>query len=168
MKLVILCVMGFAHLCSAQLACDGIVSGTVNSDVSCTGECILDGATVNGNVLCSTGTLLAKGSSSITGNIQADGTVMDIKLDAVTVSGAVDIKNANSLNQIVIQKTATLTSLVIDNTPASLEVSGSIGTIAMTDGGDLVADDLTTTGGITVSGGDGIIEICGCPLVVPC
>ena len=127
MKLVvILCVVGFTHLCLAQLTCDGIVSGTVNSDVSYTGECILDGATVNGNVLCSTGTLLAKGSSSITGNIQADGTVMDIKLDAVTVSGAVDIKNANSLNQIVIQKTATLTSLVIDNTPASLEVSESI------------------------------------------
>ena len=31
----------------------------------------------------------------------------------------------------------------------------------MTDGGDLVVDDLTTTGGITVSGGDGTIEICG-------
>ena len=54
----------------------------------------------------------------------------DIELDAVTVSGAVDIKNANSLNEVVIQQTATLTSLVIDNTPASVEVSGSIGTIA--------------------------------------
>ena len=85
----------------------------------------------------------------------------DIELDAVTVSGAVDIKNANSLNKVIIQQTATLTSLVINNTPASVEVSGSIGTIAMTDGGDLVADDLTTTGGITVSEGDGIIEICG-------
>ena len=162
MKLVvILYVVGFAHLCSAQLACDGIVSGTVNSDVSCTGECVLDGATVNGNVFCSAGTLLAKGSSSITGNIQADGTVMDIELDAVTVSGAVEIKNANSLNEVVIQQTATLTSLIINNTPASVEVSGSLGTIEMTNGGNLVADDLTTTGGITVSGGDGIIEICG-------
>ena len=89
MKLVILCVVGFTHLCSAQLACDGIVSGMVNSDVLCTAECILDGVTVNGNVLCSTGTLLVKRSSSITSNIQADGTVMDVKLDAMTVSGAV-------------------------------------------------------------------------------
>ena len=73
------------------------------------------------------------------------------------------------LNQVVIQQTATLTWLVIDNTPASIEVSGSIGTIAMTAGGNLVTDDLTTTGGITVSGGDGIIEInfVDCPLVVP-
>ena len=31
----------------------------------------------------------------------------------------------------------------------------------MTAGGNLVTDDLMTTGGITVSGGDGIIEICG-------
>ena len=158
---IILSAVGLAHLCSAQMACNGVVTGTINSDVTCTGDCVLDGATVNGNVLCSTGTLLAKGGSSITGNIQADGAVTEIELDAVTVSGAVEIKNANSLNEVIIQQTATLTSVVINNTPASVEVSGSISTIAMTDGGNLVADDLTTTGGITVSGGDGIIEICG-------
>ena len=158
---IILSAVGLSHLCSAQLACNGVVSGIVNSDVMCTGDCVLDGATVNGNVLCSTGTLLAKGSSSVTGKIQADGTVTNIELDAVTVSGAVEINNANSLNEVIIQQTATLTSVIINNTPASVEVSGSLSTIQMTDGGNLVADDLTTTGGITVSRGNGIIEICG-------
>ena len=158
---IILSAVGLSHLCSAQLACNGVVSGIVNSDVMCTGDCVLDGATVNGNVLCSTGTLLAKGSSSVTGKIQADGTVTNIELDAVTVSGAVEINNANSLNDVIIQQTATLTSVIINNTPASVEVSGSLSTIQMTDGGNLVADDLTTTGGITVSRGNGIIEICG-------
>ena len=158
---IILSVMGLAHLCSAQLACNGVVSGTINSDVTCAGDCVLDGATVNGNVLCSTGTLLAKGSSSVTGNIQADGAVTRIELDAVTVSGAVEIKNANSLNEVIIQQTATLTLVIIENTPASIEVSGSLDTIEMTNGGNLVVDDLTTTGGIKVSEGNGIIEICG-------
>ena len=165
MKLIItaltLCVVGLVHLCSAQMACNTIVSGTINSDVTCTGDCVLDAATVNGNVLCSTGTLLAKGGSSITGNIQADGSVTEIKLNDVTVSGAVEIKNANSLTDVIIQPSATLNSVVIDDTPASIEVSGTLGTLAVTNGGDLVVDDLTTTGGITVSGGDGTIEICG-------
>ena len=165
MKLIItaltLCVLGLAHLCSAQMACNTVVSGTINSDVTCTGDCVLDAATVNGNVLCSTGTLLAKGGSSVTGNIQADGSVTEIKLDDVTVSGAVEIKDANSLTDVIIQPSATLNSVVIDNTPASIEASGTLGTLAVTNGGDLVVDDLTTTGGITVSGGDGTIEICG-------
>ena len=165
MKLIVtaltLCAVGLAHLCSAQMACNSAVSGTINSDVSCTGDCVLDAATVNGNVLCSTGTLLAKGGSSVTGNIQADGSVTEIQLENVTVSGAVEIKNANSLTDIIIQPSATLNSVVIENTPASVEVSGTLGTIEMTDGGDLVVDDLTTTGGVTVSGGDGTIEICG-------
>ena len=138
---VVILVLG--HLRSAQLACNGVVSGTINSDVTCTGDCVLDGATVNGNVLCSTGTLLAKGSSSVTGNIQADGAVTEIKSDAVTVSGVVEINNANSLNEVIIQQTSTLISVIIDNTPASVEESGSPGTIEMTDGRNLVADDLT-------------------------
>ena len=165
MKLIVtaltLYALGLAHLCSAQMACNTVVSGTINSDVTCTGDCVLDAATVNGNVLCSTGTLLAKGGSSVTGNIQADGSVTEIKLNDVTVSGAVEIKNANSLTDVIIQPSATLNSVVIDNTPASIEVSGTLGTLAVTNGGDLVVDDLTTTGGITVSGGDGTIEICG-------
>ena len=158
-----LCAVGLAHLCSAQMACNGVVSGTINSDVTCTGDCVLDAATVNGNVLCSTGTLLAKGGSSVTGNIQADGSVTEIELDDVTVSGAVTIKNADSLIDAIIQPSATLNSVVIENTPAStsVEVSGTLGTLAMTNGGNLVVDDLTTTGGITVSGGGGTIEICG-------
>lgn len=158
---IILSIVGLAHFSSAQLACNGDVSGTINSDVTCNGNCVLNGATVNGNVLCSTGTLLAKGSSSISGNIQVDGSVTSVELDAVTVSGAVEIKNANSLDEIIIQQAATLTSVTIDNTPASVEVSGSLGTITMSNGGDLVADDLTTTGGVLVSGGNGLIEICG-------
>ena len=87
-----------------------------------------------------------------------------IELDAVTVSGAVEIKNAaNSFNEIIIQQAATLTSVTITNTPASIEVSGSPSTIAVTDGGNFVADDLMTIGGISVSG---IIEIVDPPLVV--
>ena len=86
-----------------------------------------------------------------------------IELDAVTVSGAVEIKNANSLNEIIIQQAATLTSVTITNTPASIEVSGSPSTIAVTDGGNFVADDLMTIGGVSVSG---IIEIVDPPLVV--
>ena len=158
---VVLSTVGVVHLCSAQLACNGVVSGIINSDVTCNGNCVLDGATVNGNVLCSTGTLLAKGSSSVSGNIQVDGSVTRIELDAVTVSGAVEIKNANSLNEIIIQQAATLTSVTITNTPASIEVSGSLGTIAVTDGGNFVVDDLTTIGELSVSGGNGIVEICG-------
>ena len=158
---VVLSAVGVVHLCSAQLACNGVVSGIINSDVTCNGNCVLDGATVNGNMLCSTGTLLAKGSSSVSGNIQVDGSVTRIELDVVTVSGAVEIKNANSLNEIIIQQAATLTSVTITNTPASIEVSGSLSTIAVTDGGNFVADDLTTIGGVSVSGGNGIVEICG-------
>ena len=158
---VVLSAVGVVHLCSGQLACNGVVSGIINSDVTCNGDCVLDSATVNGNVLCSTGTLLAKGSSSVSGNIQVDGSVTRIELDAVTVSGAVEIKNANSLNEIIIQQAATLTSVTITNTPASIEVSGSLGTIAVTDGGNFVADDLMTIGGLSVSGGNGIVEICG-------
>ena len=86
-----------------------------------------------------------------------------IELDAVTVSGAVEIKNANSFNEIIIQQAATLTSVTITNTPASIEVSGSLSTIAVTDGGNFVADDLMTIGGVSVSG---IIEIVDPPLVV--
>ena len=159
--MILLSAVGAAHLCSAQLVCNGVVSGIINSDVTCNGDCVLDSATVNGNVLCSTGTLLAKGSSSVSGNIQVDGSVTRIELDAVTVSGAVEIKNANSLNEIIIQQAATLTSVTITNTPASIEVSGSLTTIAVTNGGNFVADDLTTSGGVSVSGGNGIIEICG-------
>ena len=158
---IVLSAVGLVHLCSAQLACNGVVSGIINSDVTCNGDCILDGATVNGNVLCSTGTLLAKGSSSVSGKIQADGAVTRVELDAVTVSGAVEIKNANSLNEVIIRQAATLTSVTIDNTSASVEVSGSLSTITMTNGGNLIADDLTTTGGVSVSGGNGIVEICG-------
>ena len=66
---VILSAVGLVHLCSAQLPCNGVVSGTVKSDVMCTGDCVLDGATISGNVLCSTGTLVAKGSTTISGNI---------------------------------------------------------------------------------------------------
>ena len=52
-------------------------------------------------------------------------------------------------------------SVTIINTPASIEVSGSLSTIAVTDGGNFVADDLMTIGGVSVSGGNAIIEICG-------
>ena len=64
----------------------------------------------------------------------------------------------NSLNEIVIQQAVTLTSVTITNTPASIEVSGSLSTIAVTDGGNFVADDLTTIGGVSVSRGNGIIN----------
>ena len=160
---ILISAIGVVHLCSAQLVCNGVVSRIINSDVTCNGDCVLDSATVNGNVLCSTGTLLAKGSSSVSGNIQVDGSVTRIELDAVTVTGAVEIKNANSLNEIIIQQAATLTSVTITNTPASIEVSGSLSTIAITDGGNFVADDLMTIGGVSVSR---IIEIVDPPLVV--
>ena len=88
---VVLKAVGVAHLCSAMESYLRII----NSDVTCNGNIVLDGATVNGNMLCSTGTLPAKESLYVSGDIQVDRSVTRIKLDAVTVSGAVEIKNAN-------------------------------------------------------------------------
>ena len=158
---VIISAVGLAHLCSAQMACNGVLSGIINNDVTCTGDCVLDGATISGNVLCSTGMLLAKGSSSISGNLLVDGAVTRVELDAVTVLGVVEVLNANSLNEIVIQQAATLNSLNVDNSPANVDVSGVLNTIELVNAGNLAADDLTTTGGILVKGGSGFIEICG-------
>ena len=158
---VIISAVGLAHLCSAQMACNGVLSGIINNDVTCAGDCVLDSAFISGNVLCSTGTLLAKGSSTISGNILTDGTVTRVELDAVNVSGIVQVLNANSLNEIVIRQTATLNLLNVNNSPANVDVSGLLNTIELVNAGNLAADDLTTTGGILISRGSGIIEICG-------
>ena len=160
---IILTVAGLSHhISSAQMACNGVISGMVTSDVTCTGGCVLDGATITGSVLCSVGTLVAKGGSSISGNLQVGGSVSRVQLESVTVSGTVDIKDATSLNDVIIEAGAILTSVNINNAPsASLNVSGLLSSISMVDAGDLLADKLNATGRILVDGGNGAIQICG-------
>ena len=154
-------VVGWSHLCSAQVQCSGVISGTITSDVICNGDCILDGATVTGNVFCSTGTLVAKGISTVNGDIQLSGTVTRAELVAVTVLGAVQAQSAGSLVELVIGATATLGSVTIDNTPGDAIVSGTLAGLSLVNSGDLFANGLSTIGTVSVLGGSGIVEFCG-------
>ena len=154
-------VVGWSHLCSAQVQCSGVISGTITSDVICNGDCILDGATVTGNVFCPTGTLVAKGISTVNGDIQLSGTVTRAELVAVTVLGAVQAHSAGSLVELVIGAKATLGSVTIDNTPGDAIVSGMLAGLSLVNSGDLFADGLSTIGTVSVLGGSGIVELCG-------
>ena len=63
--------------------------------------------------------------------------VVRVELEAVTVLGIVEVLNANSLNEIIIQQAATLNSLNIDNSPANVDVSGTLNTIELVNAGNL-------------------------------
>lgn len=152
--------VGWSHFSSA-INCNGDLSGPINEGVVCTGDCVLNGATVTGSVDCSTGTLLAKGNSNIAGNVLLSGVVTRAELVAVTVSGVVDVKNAGSLVELVIQSTATLGSVKVDNTPGDVLAAGSLTDLTLIGSGNLFADDLSTISSISVQGGNGIIELCG-------
>ena len=149
--------------CSAQVNCNGVVSGNITSGVTCSrgGDCILDGATISGNVQCSSGTLLAKGNSFISGNVLLSGSITRAELDAVTVLGVVDVKEASSLVELVIKNTATLGSVIIENVPGDVVVAGSLTGLEISGSGNLFANNLSSDAIILVKGGNGIIELCG-------
>ena len=148
--------------CNAQVSCGGTITGTtINSDVVCTNDCVLDGVTISGSVICSTGSLLAKGGSSISGNVLISGAVTTFELADVTVLGDVDIRDAASLTEVVIQLAATVGPVSVLNTPAVITVSGSLSTLSLSNAGALFADKLTTVGGISIFSGVGDVQICG-------
>ena len=89
--------------CNAQTSCSGDLTEIINNDVMCTGNCVLAGATVSGNVLCSMGSLVAKDGSLITGNVLISGTVTSAELDDVTVQGDVEVKDAASLHSKMLE-----------------------------------------------------------------
>lgn len=149
---------GFA---SAQVACNGILSGSITSSVICSGDCILDGATISGNVECSIGTLVAKGNSIINGNILSSGLITRIELDAVTVLGAMTVTGATSLTELVIKQSANLRSVTILNTPGDTILAGSLTSLEHTGSGRLFANDLSVTAIVIIKGGSGIVELCG-------
>ena len=154
-------IAGWNHVCSAQMSCNGVISGTINSGVVCSGDCVLDNATISGNVQCSSGTLLAKGNSFISGSILLDGSVTRAELDDVTVLGVVDVKSATSLTELVIKESASLGSLIVDNTPGDVIVAGSLTDFTHTGSGNVFANNLSILSSISVKGGNGTIEFCG-------
>ena len=120
-------VVGWSHFCSAQVTCNGFISGIINSGVVCgDGDCILDDATISGSVECSLGTLLATGDSFISGSILLSGGITRAELNAVTVLGTVDVFEAGSLVELVIKQAATLGSVKIENTAVDVVVAGSL------------------------------------------
>ena len=131
-------VMGWCKVCSAQVECNGVITGTVNDNVVCTGDCILDGATVSGNVECSTKTLLAKGNSMITGGVQLSGAITRTELGDVTVLGAVEVTTAQSLVELVINQPANLGSVIVINTPANVFVAGQLSSLDFVDSGNVL------------------------------
>lgn len=153
--------VGWSWLASAQLACNGILSGTITNSVSCSGDCILDGATITGNVDCSTGTLIAKGNSIVSGNILTSGLITRIELDAVTVLGAVSVTGASALTELVVKQAAILRSVTIQNTRGDTILAGSLTSLELIDSGNLFANNLSVTVIIIIKGGNGIVEICG-------
>lgn len=155
-------VVRWSHFCSSQVTCNGFISGIINSGVVCgDGDCILDDATISGSVECSSGTLLAIGDSFISGNILLSGGVTRAELDAVTVLGTVDVIEAGSLVELVIKQAATLGSVKIENTAVDVVVAGSLNDLQLIDAGSLFVNGLSTVGGVLVSGGNGIIQLCG-------
>lgn len=162
----IVIVAGWSRYSSAQVTCNGVISGIINDNIVCTagGGCVLDGATIFGNVACSSGTLTAGGSSSIFGNILLNGGITRAELDAVSVLGVVEVKDAASLVELVINKQATLGSVTVENTPGDVFVAGSLDGLEHTGSGNLFANDLSTIASVLVKGGNGIVELCGSSL----
>ena len=149
-------------ICSAQVQCSGTLSGTINNNVECDGDCVLDGATVNGNVDCSTGTLLARGSSTINGGVTISGSVTSVDLEAVIVNGAVTVTNASSLTTFTTTSAATLGPVVVTDTSCDVVLSGQIDGLTLTNSGYLFLDGLSSAnGGVSVTGGTGFVDICG-------
>ena len=152
--------LGWSRSCSAQRNCNGALSGIINNNVRCNGDCTLDGATVNGNVECFTGTLLVNGSSVITGGILLQGSVSSAELEAATVLGAVEVKQAASLTQLVIAATATLDSVKVENTAGDVIVAGSFKDLELIDSGNFFANSITNNlASVSVNGGTGIISV---------
>ena len=152
--------LGWSRSCSAQRNCNGALSGIINNNVRCNGDCTLDGATVNGNVECFTGTLLVNGSSVITGGILLQGSVSSAELEAATVLGAVEVKQAASLTQLVIAATATLDSVKVENTAEDVIVAVSFKDLELIDSGNFFANSITNNlASVSVNGGTGIISV---------
>ena len=153
--------------CSAQAACNGVLTGTFNNGVICVGggNCTLDGATVSGNIVCSSGTLLVTGSSFVTGSVLLDGQITSAELDAVTVLGSVQATDAGSLIELVITDLATVGQVSVTNSPnAEVSVGGTLQGLDLVNSGSLIANNLITTATVSVNGGNGVIEICGSSL----
>ena len=151
-------------LSSALVLCSGTLMGTTNDNVECDGNCVLDVATINGNVLCSTGSLQAKGGSTITGTLTFSGSVTSGDLQAVTVNGAVSVSSASSLTALTTTSSTTLGPLTVTGTTGDFDLAGTITSVSLTNSGDLFTDGLTATGGVTVTGGTGVVDICGSTL----
>ena len=157
------------HCCNAETtSCDGTITETIIGDVECANDCVLYNATVTGNVTCMMGSLVAKGDSSIAGNVLVSGSATRITLVDVTVLGDVEVINATSLTEVVIKQAATVNgSVSVQNTPGNIYVSGSIANLVLVDSGNLFAYRLTTTNalgadhGISVLGGNGVVKIRG-------
>ena len=152
--------LGWSRICSAQTNCNGVLSGTINNNVRCAGDCILDGATVNGNVECFTGTLTVNGSSVITGGILLQGTVTAVELESATVQGAVQVQQAASLAQLIIGAAATLDSVKVENTAGDVIVSGSFKDLEHINSGDIFVNSIANSlASVSVIAGNGIITV---------
>ena len=150
--------------CSAQTACNGVLTGTFNNGLMCVGgnNCTLNGATVSGDVVCSTGTLLVIGNSLITGNILLSGQVTRAELDAVMVFGAVQVTDAGGLDELVITEMADVGPVTVNNAPNTIvRVSGELQGLDLTNSGDLIANNLATNASVSVKDGVGLISLCG-------
>ena len=155
-----LVVGSFSWFCFAQVACNELLVGTITDSIACSGACTLEGATVSGDVLCSTGSLVARGNTVINGNVMASGLVTRVELDAVNVLGSVTVIGASLLTEVVIMQAATLRSVKIENTPGNAVVAGSLTGLELIGSGNLFAANLSTLAIISISGGNGIIELC--------
>ena len=161
LALAVFLVVSWISFCSAQVQCSGTLTGTINNNVACNGDCVLNGATINGNVQCSTGTLVANGNTVITGTVTISGSATSATLEDVIVLGATSVTSASSLVQFTLTSSANLTSVTVTDTPGDTVLAGTITSFSLTNSGDLFVDGLTTTGSITVTGGNGVVEICG-------
>ena len=139
--------------CSAQAACNEVLTGTFNNGVMCVGgnTCTLNGATVSGDIVCPSGALVVLGNSVITGNVLLSGQVTRAELDAVTVFGAVQVTDAGVLNELVITEVAEVGPVSVNNAPnAIVRVSGTLQGLDLTNSGDLIANGLMTNASVSV------------------
>lgn len=149
--------------CSAQAACNGFLTGTFSNGVICVGgnNCNLDGATVFGNVMCSSGTLLVSGNSLITGSVLLNDQITQAELDSVTVLGAIQVTDADILNELVVTELADLGPVTVFNAPGTtVRVSGSLQGLDLNNSGDLIASNLNTNASVSVKNANGLIQLC--------
>lgn len=158
--LLVLCCS--SQCCSAVQLCSGTITSTVNDNVQCDGNCVLDGATINGNIDCTTGTLLVKGGSIVNGGLAVSGSVTTVDLEDATVSGAVTVNSASSLTTLTVTSSATLGSVTVTDTSGDTVLAGQIDGVTLIDSGDLFINGVTSSsGGVSVTGGTGIVSVCG-------